>query len=247
MTQLKGQPDSDHPHHLATPMSGAELWIRTLRTCLQLIPYGIGSALDSAVFGTADDLRLKRLESFLTSLAQDIRQVVERLGPDQRPHPPFEFFRSDEFQYVFEGVLRRVNAEVAQAKLEALRGVLVSVIVHGERTPFEKQSSFLKTIDLLEPTHIRVLQLLVARSDRAEAERFLSHHDICGELGARVEADVNFVYSAIDTLANREFILSGPIPFDANGRLAKERQCFRATALGCEFLNFIRMARPTGS
>lgn len=234
VSELSGQPPRDDPAVPATVLSHVERWTRVLRAGLHLFPFGIGSAVESGYFGTIDERRLKRLEEFLTALSDDLRSLHQHVVNE-------EYFGTDEFAHVFEGVLRRVNVEVAESKLLALRGVLLTVMTHRQTVEFEKQSAFLKTIDLLEGTHLRVLQLLAARAARDGDDRFLSHAGICRTLGAQTEADVNFVYSALDTLANREFIVTGPIPFDETGRIDKARQSFRITALGAEFLRFVRM------
>jgi len=207
---------------------------------MQLIPFGIGSCIESAYFGSADDRRISRLEKFIEEVAEEMKKVK-----DQVRAPNEEYFKSDNFAFFFENVIRRVDTEASNEKLRALRGVLVTILLDQGLADFDKRSSFLKTIDLVEALHLQVLQFLAARSDRSDEERFVSHATICRRFGASSEADTNFVYSTLDTLANREFIISGPVPFDVKNRIDKQRQEFRATALGVEFLRFVRLEGAT--
>lgn len=215
-------------------LSAAERGVIALRGLIAGLPW-VGSSIETWCFGTLDEKRWKRTEAWVRALGDDLRN----LEADCK-RVPERFFESDAFSFFLEGTLRRVMSEVSQVKLDALRGILVSVVIGRPQLQFEKQSSFLKTVDAIEGTHIRVLQLLVSRRGGPESGHFLKYPEICNVLQVQGEADINFVYSALDTLANREFVQSGAIPFDDAGRLAKERQEFRATALGTEFIAFIR-------
>jgi len=211
--------------------------IAAVRSGLQLLPFGIGGAIDQGYFGTADEKRLRRIEAFLEELSKDLASFDHKLA---KRNP--KTFSSDQFTYLFEGVLRRVTSEVQRERVAALRGVLVSIILEPEALTFEKQSHFLQTVDAIGPAHIHVLRLLAPRFELADKQRFLTIQEIWNLLGAQKEADRNFIYSAFDTLANREFVQSGPVPWDKEGRIDKPRQEFRITALGLEFLAFIRQS-----
>jgi len=233
-SDTKRQDSGKHP--LTPALNRTEKWVRALRAGLQLLPLGIGSFIESGYFGTIDDRRTNRLEKFIASIASDLRALQSKMA---EPDP--EFFQSDQFGFFFENVMRRVASEVSDAKLNALKGALVSILVEQRIGDFDKQSSFVRTIDAFEGIHIQILQFLASKSHLADSERYVSHSEICNKFGAAKESDVNFVYSALDTLANREFILSGGVPMDKDNRILKERQRFRATALGIEFLKFVRV------
>jgi len=220
-----------------------EAFIQVVRTGLQLLPLGIGSAFDSAYFDTIEAKRSKRMEQ----VVKELRDDLERLSRHDLDRIDKAFLQTDEFVYFLENVLRRLATEVAREKVAALRGILVSVIVDQPFDEFDKKASFLKTIDLIEAAHICILRLLASKHTISDDQCYVAHAEICRTLGARTEADTNFLYSAIDTLANREFIVSGPVPFDATGRIDKPRQPFRTTPLGIEFLEFIRMPPREGS
>ena len=211
-----------------------------IRTGLQLIPFGIGSAIDTWYFGSIEARKLARVETWLTELSGDLARLQESCK-----RVPGEFFGSDQFAFMLEGTIRRVGVEVSEEKLRALRGILVSVIINEPAIAFEKQSSFLRTVDVIEGSHMRILQLLRSRMGWAGKKQFVGFLEICEMLGAKNKSDANLAYSALDTLANREFIQTGPIPFDKAGGLDKDRQVWRATELGVEFLDFMRMAPKT--
>jgi len=214
--------------------------ILVLRGLLQFIPLGIGGAIEVGYFGTLAEKRWKRVEALFTG----VRDELERIVPLMKSKVGHDYFATDEFAYLFEHVLRRVTAEVNKAKLAALRGALVSIIVDQPREPLDKESFFLKSLDVMEGIHIQVLRLLAARTDGAGVLQPISVSLICSRLNAAGESDHNFVYSTLDTLANREFIISGPVPFSKDGRINKPVQEFRCTALGLEFLRFVRLGTP---
>jgi|SRR3989339_435443 len=218
------------------PLTMQEKFSRAVRTGLQAVPYGIGSAIVEAVFGTIDERRRKKIEAFIRNLAEDIEILKDRLKTIDK-----SFFATDEFSYYSESILKRVSAEIQKEKLAALRGALVSLIVEPIKFSSDKINHFIRAIDVLDATHIHVLKFLSARHSRPEIERYLNISEICRILKATNEADQNFIYSSIDTLANKEFVVSGRVPFDPKGKIDKQIQRFKCTALGMEFLDFIRM------
>jgi hypothetical protein len=220
-----------------------ESLVAALKAALQLVPYGIGSSMAEAFFGTIDARRLKRAEQFLDSFAQDIRRLGTRVSDLETMD-----FTTDEFAQLFEEILRRVLLESRRQKLAALRGALVTIVVEPHKVTFDKKSSFLKSLDAFEDVHIHVLRLLASLADLPLQERFLAMTQLASRLDVSEEADVNFLYSAMDTLANREFVQTGPIPFQRDQTIDKAQQTFRITALGLRFLAFIRFNaddRPT--
>jgi hypothetical protein len=50
---------------------------QAIRTGLRLIPCGIGSAIDTAYFGTIEARRVKKTEAFLAELAKEIQRVED--------------------------------------------------------------------------------------------------------------------------------------------------------------------------
>lgn len=227
--------------HLQSQKMGltkTEILTATLRTSLQLVPFGVGSAITQGYFGTIDEKRLKNIEAFITDFSRELQKHGEALNGKVDA----TFFESDTFCYIFDNVSKRVMGEISKEKLTALRGVLVSIVLSQKSGPIEKEATFLKAIDALEATHVQVLQLLYARASKEGDKRFLSFSSMNERLGIHNEADENYVYSVVDTLANREYVQSGPIPWDSEGRIHKPDQAFRVTALGIEFLEFVRMA-----
>lgn len=215
-------------------LSRQDRLLLVLRGFLQLLPRGIGSAIDVWYFGTVQERRARRMEASL----QEVAAHLDRLIAAGAKTPSDEYYGSAEFAELVENCLRRIWVESQEAKLRALRGALVTVILDLPGYSFDKRNSFVKAFDAIETIHIHALQLLAAytASDKAG----LAVKEICERLHMKAPSDRDFLYSALDTLANREFIKSGPVPFTSDGAIDKPQQQFHATALGREFLEFVR-------
>jgi hypothetical protein len=220
------------PSHI---LSMKDKLVATLRGLMQILPAGVGGAIDQWYFGTIDERRLKKIEAFLESVGKDLRRVERDLEKIDK-----KYYATDEFGYLFENIMRRVATEVQKEKLLALRGALFNVIAAPTKFAFDRQSHYLKSLDAMDNVHIDILKILAKRLNVRESERFLHVEQVWKLLGARMETERSFVYSAFDTLANREYVQSGAVPFDDKGMIEKSRQGFRITALGSEFLEFIR-------
>jgi hypothetical protein len=229
-----GKSNNNKEDDKSIKLSIVDKFTLTIRSALQIFPFGIGSAVDVGVFGYMGERRLKHIEAFLSALKNDL----DALTASQIEKIDLSYFDSDDFGHLFMRVLQSAASEVNRRKLAALRGALFNIMVNQPREPFDKESSFLRTLEVMEEMHVRVLQMLVNQNSQGPVSMTVS--EICRGMNAIVEADRNFIYSVLDTLANREFIISGPIPFTADGRIAKPRQEFSSTALGRDFLRFVR-------
>lgn len=207
-----------------------------LRALLELIPHGIGAALGQGYFGTLDARRLKKIEETVAF----IDEQVLLLHNNQAVAVTTDYFSTDEFASLFEECWRRILAEGERAKLNALRSALVSVIIDRPRFEFSKKEFFIKSLDGMAATHVQVLQVMRGRFRHTSDDTF-GTLEIYRLLLAEDAAQRDYVYAALDVLANRRYIVPSNIPQIEDGQIDYDRQRFRLTSLGAEFLDFVRL------
>lgn len=207
-----------------------------MRAGAELIPGGIGAAIGQLYWGSRDQRWQKKIDETVAFLEARIHATAEEVAALR------DYYSSDEFAVLFEGVWLRIRQAAQRRQLEALRGALLSILVKRPDFDQPKKESFVNAFDRLGDTHIHVLQLFRERVTAGNPGWFLPTYEVFGILGATAESDQQYVYSAIDTLANLRFIEHGNIPrvggFDSAIDFPNQR--FRATELGQDFLRFIQ-------
>lgn len=153
------------------------------------------------------------------------------------------YYQSDEFGVLFEACWLRLQQAAQQRKIEALRGALLSILERRPDFKQDKKESFVRALGRLGDVDIYVLQIYRDRLPLDDPHWFWATYQIFEVLGVTTESDQDQVYAALDTLANLCFIRHGSIPRRGgpDGPIDFPNQQFRATALGAEFLEFVRM------
>ena len=204
------------------------------RAGLQIIPFGIGAALDAGYFGTIDARRSKRIEETLACVTEQ----VLRLGESCASAVKQTYFETHEFAVLFEACWRQILLEAQHGKLHVLRCALVSIIVDSPSYTFAKRNLFVESLSRMSDAHIREMQVFHNRF-RLTPDTFETQ-EIWNILGASTDADRDYCYAALDVLANLRYIEHRTVPQVEGGRIDFPRQKFRLTALGSEFLDFVR-------
>jgi hypothetical protein len=99
---------------------------------------------------------------------------------------------------------------------------------------------FIKSLEVIDDPHIQVLRILQKRYGSAGKKAYYELQELFRTMGNRTESGRSVVHSAVDVLANRRFVEHGNVPQDQEGAIIYEKQRFRMTALGADFLSFIR-------
>lgn len=217
-------------------LTAREQTVIGLRAGLELIPFGIGAALSEGYFGTLDARRSKKIEETLRYVCEQVSHLHQQCAIAVTS----AYFATDQFASLFEECWRRILAEAQQAKLQALRSALVSVIVDRPKFDFAKREFFIKSLDGMADTHIQILQVFRSRFLRTSGDTFETQ-ELWNILRAKEESQRDYVYAALDVLANRRYIEHRSIPQVEEGRIDFARQRFRLTRLGAEFLDFVRL------
>jgi hypothetical protein len=227
---------------------------RTVRTILQFIPFGIGSALEVQILDRMAERDQQRFQDFVRGLAEEVRRLVTKFPNTMNK----DNFDTDEFRFILREVLTRAAREHREEKVKAFRAILLNSMIQDLRTGFDRKAFFLEVVDALGADHLKLLRHLYSRRREVGAEATESVANIWRTFEAGDEATQNHLYSGLDSLATRMLILNSFIPLRkaaptktrARRRKSKRSaieyrsidrsiQSFAITKLGIEFVEFI--------
>lgn len=216
-------------------LSNRERVAISVGSLMQVLPHGIGGALAQAYWGTLDKRQQRKYEDTVDFLSNRVA-IAESDISELR-----EYYKSDEFASLVENLWIQIDATGELQKLEALRGALASVITQRPNLAHRKREGFVLTLQRVGVTELDVLRSLAKVFVHQPEDPFLDVPTIYALNGAEIESDRDFVFGTIDVLANLRFIIHGNIPrSQPEGPVDVKRQTFRCTALGMEFLDFVR-------
>jgi len=124
-----------------------------LRASILAVPY-LGSTIDFLIFGKANELKLKRLKSFINDLKNDLEKVSEQsINKD--------YLISEEFSFICEDVIRRVIREYNKSKINLYKKFLEKSIL---KIPCEYEyRDYLQTLTLLTAKQLIILRYINKR------------------------------------------------------------------------------------
>ncbi len=231
--------------------------IRAIRTVLRLIPYGIGAALDVQIFDRIAARDAERMQAFI----EELSRRIESLDAQQASLLRKDFLDTDEFRYILREVLWRAAREHRQAKIDAFHAVLVNSMMKNPALHFDRKVFFLEVLDALTVDHIHLLKHLHRQRAVLGVTERESVSTIWELFHAKDDTTRRYVYSGLDTLANRQLIAVGPIPLVLDRRvdtvtsdpdepgavefrsIDQSRQSYAITDLGIAFVAFITLQR----
>lgn len=217
-------------------LSTPQALLLDFRASLKLIPFGIGSAIDARVFGALEEHRKRQTDHVINYLIHKTNALESR----QIDAIDVNFFFSDEFTCLFRDCWEKIWITAQKQKLQALGGSLFSLIIGQPALAFDAKHFFIKSLGVIDDPHIQVLRILENRHRKPGKQAYYEMQELYRLLGLQSESDQNLIYSAMDVLANRRFVEHGNIPQGTEGKIITEKQRFRITALGIDFLSFIR-------
>lgn len=226
--------------------------IRTLRTGLRLIPFGIGSALDFQIFDRMAARDRERLQAFVESLAGDVKGLASE-RPDFLKQ---EFFDTDEFRFILREVFTRAAREHREEKVAAFRAALLNSMGNDPRVDFDRKVFLLDTLNALTEDQLSILRHLhrfTRATDPASSPRV---YDICRAFNARDAVSRSYIHACLDGMATRRLLNDGALPSPGLRRLRvasgrrdpmsvraqvseHEKQSYVISALGVAFVDFV--------
>src|SRR5665213_269743 len=111
----------------------------------------LGGPIGGVLSGIGTDRKINRINEVVIGLAEKLRDVESDAAK--------QYVRTEDFEELLEQTLRQVASERHEQKRRMYRDFLIGAIVSpGE--PYDEQRRFLRTMEELQPEHLRVLKAL---------------------------------------------------------------------------------------
>lgn len=120
-------------------LKGAEKRDLAIQTGLQLIPY-VGGSLCTLYFGTKQEKRFKRIESFYRELAEELKQVKDAIPPAEKQNAPA-------LEAIMESLHEKVEAEPTTEKRQFFKNYLKHTLLQPVGDNFDERKYFLTALD----------------------------------------------------------------------------------------------------
>lgn len=117
---------------------------------LNAIP-AVGGVLAEIANAVISKRQNRRLNEFLTSLAEDLKNHQDRVNR--------EFVKTEEFEDLAENIMSKAAETRQKEKLDALRYVFVNTVL-SDRPNYDEASEITEMIDKWQPRHIILIQIL---------------------------------------------------------------------------------------
>ncbi|MBU0590060.1 MAG: hypothetical protein KJ852_05860 [Gammaproteobacteria bacterium] len=133
-------------------LKGAEKRDLTIQAGLQLIPY-VGGSLCTLYFGTKQEKRFKRIESFYDELAAELRQVKDAIPPVEQQDAPA-------LEAIMESLHDKVEAEPTAEKRQFFKNYLKHTLLQPVSGNFDERKFFLSALDEMSLLECELLALI---------------------------------------------------------------------------------------
>jgi len=141
---------ADESKDLVPAKSGADAALELAGIVSSLVPW-LGGPISNVLGGISVDRKIGRLREALEGLAQGLKDFKSKASE--------EYAKTEDFGELLGHALRRVIDERSEEKRRIYRDFLVDAIKSpGEL--YDEQLRFLKTLEEIQPDHIRILRVL---------------------------------------------------------------------------------------
>lgn len=114
------------------------------------VPY-LGGPVSAILSGISAGRKYERVREVLSGVAQDLKDFKSKASED--------YVKTEDFQELFEKTLHQAGEERSEEKRRIYRAFLTDAIASPGK-PYDEQVKFLKTLDELQPDHLRIIKAL---------------------------------------------------------------------------------------
>ncbi|BCB04734.1 hypothetical protein [Bacillus sp. KH172YL63] len=132
-----------------------------VQTGLQLVPY-VGPALSAAYFGTKNEKRFKRIESFY----EEISQLQDHL---KEPLPPVESHNEDELIALIEILNDKIEREHTNEKRTFFKQFFLNTLATPKQGNFDEKRFFLETLAAMSLLECELLSFLYSEQNKGNS------------------------------------------------------------------------------
>ena len=169
-----------------------------LQAGMQLVPY-VGGPMASLCFGSKQEKRLKRLESFYQELAQEVGAMRDSIGTIEQQNPR-------ELEALMESLHEKVEVEPTSEKREFFKNYFKNTLKQPVSSNYDERKYFLETLNemsLLECTLLAYIKYQIQQT-KVRAINILG-------------VDQYAIVGAIGRLKSRGFLTAGQGSFSIGG------------------------------
>ncbi|MBA7567821.1 hypothetical protein ES708_09539 [subsurface metagenome] len=148
--------------------------------------------------------RLLRLEKFAKDLADDLKNIEDKIDTD--------FITTEEFAFIFENCFKAASECYQQEKLKSFRAIIINSAINDRFTNYEREFYLILTNSLTE-FHIKVLKF-ICYPNKYLSENNISENIINGEFSTFIMKVFEGIMLGTITLAFDDLFKYGLIDKD---------------------------------
>ncbi|HHT7172103.1 TPA: hypothetical protein ACTZ3H_002795 [Bacillus cereus] len=191
-------------------LTGKDILNITVEAGLQAVPY-VGGALATLYFGTKQEKRFKRLESFYQEFAAQIEQL-------QSQFPAVDSHDQDKLISLIEELNEKVERESTEQKREYLKKYLYSTLSSPTDENFDERRFFLDTLSSMTLLECEILLFIKQQNEPVVVGGIdkpgVDQYAIVGSIGRlrmygflRYQP-INFIFNGGDNSLSDAFVIS---------------------------------------
>ncbi len=144
----------DEPGTAIVKSTPAEIALDAAAAVASLTPI-LGGAMSNILSGLASDRRMDRVIEVIEGIGDRVRELSSESS---------EYVQTEDFEDLLSETLSRVHRERSEEKRRLYRDFLIDAI-QSPGAPYDEQLRFVRTLEELQPDHIRVLKAFMQRPD----------------------------------------------------------------------------------
>jgi hypothetical protein len=152
-------------------------WADAFAVYANLIPV-FGGAVSHVLSGWSQERRMLRVREVLDDAVTRIKDLGARLDEG--------YVKSDEFEDLLDRTLRQVAAERHQEKRRLYAAFLAGAVGSSGEPGYQEQLRFLRTLEELQPDHVRILRAIREEPDLRHAVGSDASDFLIGKLQERL-------------------------------------------------------------
>ncbi|APW65865.1 hypothetical protein LPB137_08350 [Poseidonibacter parvus] len=150
-----------------------------LEAGMNLIPY-VGGSMASLYFGSKEEKRFKRLESFYQELAQEIKSMKDSLGSIEEQNPIA-------FEAIMESLHEKVEIEPTEEKRQFFKNYFKNTLKEPILSDFDERKYFLETLHDMSLLECEILAFIKNQSQQIQVGNInkpnIEQYAIVGAIG----------------------------------------------------------------
>lgn len=156
-------PSNESELPLSTP---GERALDIASTVVGIAPW-LGNPLASVLAGMSANRKMRRIREVLVRVSNDVR--------DLRTDVQELYVKSEDFEDLLEQTLRAAADERSEEKRQVYGAFLAGAIESPGEPPYDEQIRMLRTLEQLQPDHIRFMRALMQQPDGGRSTMVGSH------------------------------------------------------------------------